>query len=255
MTEPTTARPPIGLAIGSLLRADSIVLLRNRISTFISILLPIVILVATTFAKRQTQLGGAAAVVALAVSLGLLTSGLLGYTLSLAHDRDVGVLQRLRVSPAPTWTILSSRLVVQVIAALVGSAIVLVVGAILHGLTLDAGQYAAALAISCLGAAVFLSMGQALVAVVPSTTAVSAIGRILFIILVLLGLVGGSGILGDTLKSIAGWSPVGALMTLLTDVLSGTSWSDQDTYALLACAAYILVFTVIGIRWFRWETR
>ena len=90
---------------------------------------------------------------------------------------------------------------------------------------------------------------------VQSTSAINAIGRILFIILILLGILGGTGILGDTMKSIAGWSPVGALMTLFSDVLNQAAWSGQDSYALLACAGYIIVFTFIGLRWFHWETR
>ena len=239
----------------SLLRADTAVLLRSRVSAVLSVVLPIVILVATTFGKAGARLGGAGTIIGLALTLGLITSGLLGYSLTLAHDREVGVLQRLRVSPAPTWTIMTSRLSVQVAASLIASAVVVVIGAILHGLTLNAAQYALVLAIAVLGAAVFLAIGQALVALVQSTSAINAIGRILFIILVLLGLVGATGILGDTIKSIAGWSPVGALMTLFSDALNAPPWNDQDIYSLLACFGYIIVFTFVGIRWFRWDVR
>ena len=41
--------------------------------------------------------------------IGPATSCLLGYSLSLAHDREVGVLQRLRLTPVATWTIVGSR--------------------------------------------------------------------------------------------------------------------------------------------------
>ncbi|MFC6355649.1 ABC transporter permease [Luethyella okanaganae] len=239
----------------SLLRADAIVLLRSRVSAFLSILLPIVILVATTLGKAETRFGGPGALIGLALTLGLITSCLLGYSLTLAHDREVGVLQRLRVSPAPTWTIMTSRLCVQVAANLIASIVVVIVGAILHGLTLGTWQYALVLAIAILGAAVFLAIGQALVGLVQSTSAINAIGRILFIILVLLGLLGETGILGDTVKSIAGRSPVGALMSLFSDVLNQTAWSDQDTYSLLACVGYVIVFAFVGIRWFRWDAR
>ena len=254
MTETTFARPPVGLALRALLRADTIVLLRSTVATVLSLVLPIVILIATTLGKAGSRLGSPAIIIGLALTLGLITSCLLGYSLTLAHDREVGVLQRLRVSPAPTWTIMTSRLCVQIASNLIASIIVVVVGAALHGLTPSAGQYALALVVAVLGAAMFLSIGQALVALVPSTTAINAIGRILFIILVLLGLVGSSGILGDTMKSIAAWSPVGALMTLFSDALTGAAWADQDAYALIACLGYVIVFAFLGIRWFRWET-
>jgi ABC-2 type transport system permease protein len=239
----------------SLLRADATVLLRSRVSTVLSVLLPIVIIVATTFGKAQPRLGSPESVLGLALTLGLVTSCLLGYSLTLAHDREVGVLQRLRVTPAPTWMIMASRLIVQLTSNLVASVIVVIVGSILRGLSLSIGQYALVVAVAVLGAAMFLSIGQALVALVKSTAAINAVGRVLFIILVLLGILGGTGILGDTLKVIAEWSPIGALMTLFADALNNASWSDQDGYSLLACAAYIIAFSFVGIRWFRWESR
>ncbi|GAB2733331.1 ABC transporter permease [Arthrobacter bambusae] len=250
-----TARPPLGLAMGSLLRADSIVMLNSKTSLVLSTLLPIVILVATTFGKGQSRLGGSTLIVGLALTLGLLTSCLLGFTLALAHDRDIGVLQRLRVTPAPNWMIMSSRLIVQVATNLIASVIVVIVGAIVHGLTLNVGQYLLVIAVAILGAAVFLAIGQALVGLIRSTNAISAIGRLLMIALLLLGVLGGTGILGDTIKEISDWSPVGALMTLFSDVLNQSAWSGQDTGSLLACVAYVAVFAFIGIRWFRWESR
>lgn len=250
-----TARPPLGLAMGSLLRADSIVLLNSKVSIGISMLLPVVILVVTTFGKAQARLGGPTLIVGLALTLGLITSSLFGYTLTLAHDREAGVLQRLRVTPAPTWTIMASRLVVQVIANLVASVVVVIIGAIVHGLALNAGQYLLVIAVAILGAAVFLAIGQAIVGLVKSTSAINAISRLLMGLLIVLGVTGGTGLLGDTMKAIAEWSPVGALMTLFADVLSQSAWSGQDTQSLLACAGYIVVLAFIGIRWFRWDAR
>jgi len=255
VTDTLIARPPARLALTSLVRADALVLLRNRVSTVVSVLLPIVILVATSLGKNPSRLGTPATVVGLALTLGLITSCLLGYSLALAHDREIGVLQRLRVSPAPTWTIMTSRLLVQLVANLVAAVVVLVVGSVLHGLSLGIGPILLALCCAVLGAAVFLSLGQALVALVPSTSAINAIGRILFIILVLLGMVGATGLLGDTLQSIAGWTPVGALLTLFADALGAAPWGDQDAYALIACIGYVVVFSFIGIRWFRWGAR
>lgn len=250
-----SARPSPGLALSALLRADATVLLRNRVSATLSIVLPLVIVVVTSVAKRQSRLGTPELVIALALTVGLLTSCVLGYSLNLAHDREAGVLQRLRVTPAPTWAIMTSRLLVQVALNLVASAVVVIVGVILHGLTLDAGQCLLLLATAILGAAVFLAIGQALVALVPSASAINAIGRILFIVLLLLGILGRTGVLGDTVTAIAEWSPVGALMTLFSDVLTHAPWSDQDTVGLLASVGYVVLFAFAGIRWFRWDAR
>lgn len=251
----TSARPPLGLPLRSLLRADSIVMLRSTVATVLSLLLPIVILVATTLNKVGARLGAPGLVISLAVTIGLITSSLLGYTLALSHDRDNGVLQRLRVTPAPSWLIMASRLAVQIIAAVIASAIVLVVGIILHGLTFSISGFLLALVFAALGAGVFLAIGQAIVGLVRSSTAVLAISRLLFVVLMLVGLVGGSGVLGDTMKVVAEWTPVWALITLVSDSLSQAAWASQDWYALLACFGYIIVFSFIGIRWFRWDSR
>jgi ABC-2 type transport system permease protein len=249
------ARPPLGLTMNSLLQADSIVLLNSKISVGLSTLLPIVILVVTTFGKAPGRLGGSSLIIGLALTLGLITSTLFGYAQTLAHDREVGVLQRLRVTPAPNWMIMTSRLIVQVVTNLIASVVVVIVGAIVHGLTLNVAQYALVIAFAVLGAVMFLAIGQALVGLVQSATAINAISRLLMIVLLLLGLLGGTGILGDTMKTIANWSPVGALMTLFSDVLNQSPWKSQDTYSLLACLGYSFVFAFIGIRWFRWNAR
>ena len=100
-------------------------------------------------------------------------------------------------------------------------------GVILHGLDLGVGRYLLLLAVAVLGAAVFLANGQTLVGFVKGTAAINAVGRLLFTIFVLLGLVGGR----------ASWA----------------AWAGNDSNALTACAGYIAVSTFIGIRWFRWE--
>jgi ABC-2 type transport system permease protein len=46
-------------------------------------------------------------------------------------------------------------------------------------------------------------------------------------------------------------------MTLYARVLdlAMAMWSARDTESLLACAGYIVIFSALGIRWFRWEAR
>ncbi|TAM68956.1 MAG: hypothetical protein EPN48_09735 [Microbacteriaceae bacterium] len=70
----------------------------------------------------------------------------------------------------------------------------------------------------------------------------------------MLVLLGTTGILGDTIKAIAQWSPVGVVATLFSDSLAQSGWASQATYSLPMASAYIVVFTLIGIRWFRWES-
>ena len=180
---------------------------------------------------------------------------LIGYALTVARDREKGVFQRLRVTPAPTWTIMTSRLVMQAVANLIIAVAVVIVGSLIHHISPSAGQYALVLLVSILAGAVFLSLGQALVGLVSSADSVQAVARVLFAVLILLGLLGQSGALGSFWSSVARWSPVGVVMTLFAGVLNLHAWYSRDTLSVLACLGYIVVFAGIGIRWFQWDAR
>jgi len=160
-----------------------------------------------------------------------------------------------RVTPAPTWTIMTSRLAMQAVANLIIAVAVVIIGSQIHHISPSAGQYVLVLLVSILAGAVFLSIAQAMVGLVKSADSVQAIARVLFAVLILLGLLGQSGALGSFWSSVARWTPVGAVMTLFAGVLNLHAWYSRDTLALLACLGYIVVFAGIGIRWFQWDAR
>lgn len=259
MTDTAIARPPIGLTLRSLFGADLAVILRSRQTLILNLAVPIIMLIITNQATRRGGSGFGAAgpslMIALALSYGLLSSALLGYSITVARDREAGVFQRLRVTPTPTWAIMLSRLIVQFVAAIATTIIVIVVGSIMHGLSYDVGTYLLIFAVAIYGAAMFLGIGQAVVGLLRSSTAVNALGRVLYVLLLLLGILGISGALGDTFTNIAKWTPVGALMTLFTAVQSTTAWTSDDGWSIVAIGAYLIVFAGIGIRWFQWESR
>jgi ABC-2 type transport system permease protein len=251
----TRAGPSLQLMLTSLLRADSTVLVRNRRSVIISIALPLLLLVTTSSTKGTSRLGGAFYVIGLCTAYGLAATSILGYALTVARDREKGVFQRLRVTPAPTWAIMGSRLAVQVVANLIIALVVLIVGSSIHNVTLSVGQYALFLLVSILAGAVFLGIGQAMVGLLKSADTVNAGARIVFIALIFLGLFGQSGVLGSAWESISQWTPVGVVMTLFAGVLDLSAWGSRETLALLACFGYTAFFAAIGIRWFQWEAR
>jgi ABC-2 type transport system permease protein len=218
-------------------------------------LLPVFLLVSTSGNKATHNFGGSVFIIGLAIAYGLLATSILGYALTVARDREKGVFQRLRVTPAPTWTIMSSRLLMQSVANLIIALVVVILGTRIHHISPSVGQYALVLLVSILGGAVFLSIGQALVGLVKSADTVQAVARVLFAALLLLGTLGQSGALGSFWGSIARWSPVGTVMTLFAGVLNLSTWHGRDTLSLAVCCAYIMVFAGIGIRWFQWDAR
>lgn len=249
------SRPSSNLIFKSLMRADLLVLIKNRRSFLLSIILPLMILITTHGPKAQNRLGGDLLIIGLAISYGLMATSLIGYSINVARDREKGVFQRLRVTPASPWMIMSSRLAVQVIANLIIALVVVIVGTFMYHLRLSIVQYSLVLLISIIGGAAFLSIGQAIVGIIKSSDTVNAAGRIIFIALILLGLLGLTGALGATFSTAAKWSPVGVVMSLFAGVLDLSKWSNDDTLSLLICVLYSIVFAGIGIRWFSWDSQ
>ena len=252
-------RPAIGMMFGSLLRADFTVLRRSGRTLLLNIAVPvfIVVLIGLRTSNKPNALtaGGPGFTIGLALTLGLMASSLMGYCITVARDRDAGVFQRMRVTPAPTWAIMSSRLLVQIVVDLIMTVIVIIIAGVVYKTAFSAGQYLLILCVSILGGAMFLAIAQAVVGLIRSANVVNAVGRILYIVFLLLGLLGSSGLLGTTLKDFSGWTPVGALISLYNGVFNVSAWDWAYSYGLIATLGYIAVGAFIGIRWFRWESR
>src|SRR5712691_7740055 len=177
------------------------------------------------------------------------------YGLSAVRDRELGVFQRLRVTPAPTWTIMVSRLSVQIVSMLAMAVVVLVAAAVIENVSLGPAAYLLTLLAVIFSSAVFLGVGQALVGLIKSADTVNAVGRLSYLPLFALGLFAHSTIFGTTFETIARWSPGGAVATLLAGAMRPAAWSGDTWWALLASVLYTVVFAGIGIRWFQWSTR
>jgi ABC-2 type transport system permease protein len=239
----------------ALLQADLTVQLRNGRALLLTFFPPLAALYGLSAGKRSAALGGPIVNVASALTLGIALIAILGYTASVARDRELGVLQRLRVTPAPTWTIMVSRLVVQIVSMLAMSVVVLVAAAVVEKVSLDPAAYLLTLLAVIFSSAVFLGVGQALVGLIKSADTVNAVGRLSFLPLVALGLFAHSAIFGTTFETIARWSPGGAVATLLAGAMQPAAWSGDTWWAFLASVCYAFVFAGIGIRWFQWSAR
>lgn len=101
----------------------------------------------------------------------------------------------------------------------------------------------------------FLGIGQALVGLVRSAESVNSASRLLYIALIVIGLLGTEGTLGQTFQTIAKWSPVGALMNTFAGVLDTSNWGSDQTLSVVSCAGYLIAGAFIGIAWFRWNAR
>ncbi len=245
-----TFQPQIGRTLASLLQADAAVLVRNRRSLIVAIILPLFILLAS----KRAAVSGSAALLGASITFGLVSIGILGYSMSVARDREKGVFQRLRVTPAPGWAIMTSRIAVQVAASLVMSAVVLIVAGEVDHIVLSPVGYLLAAASALVGAAMFLSIGQMIVGIIKSADTINSLARFIYIGVVLFGLLGESGKLGAALASVATWSPYGTIAAMFAGAGNTSAWTGETWLAVAASLGYILVFAGIGIKWFRWST-
>jgi ABC-2 type transport system permease protein len=249
----TLQSPRTGLLLTSLARADLSVMLKNKMRVILSLLLPVIILSATNSSKALNKFGGSLFVIGLAIAFGLASVSIMGYASTTARDRENGVFQRLRLSPAPRWAIMGSRLALQLVVNEVIAVVVLIIAVREHHLSLSARDYVLELLVALLGSVVFLAIGQALVGLIKRSDTVNALGRLLYIALALLGVFGQNGELSGTWGAIARWSPVGDVMRLLAGVLDLSRWDSTDWWSLVACAGYIAFCGLVGVRFFQWN--
>jgi len=253
--QPAYRQASLRVVLTSLLRADFTSQRRNARAWMISIFLPLVLMFALSAGKRAQTFSSPELRMGLSITAGLMSIAVFGYSLNVARDREMGIFQRLRVAPAPTWAIMVSRLAVQVVFMLIVAVVVLLAGGLFANATLSVGAYPLTLVVVIFGSIEFLGIGQALVGLIPSADTVNAVGRLLYIPLFLLGILGQAGIGGPILGPVFKWSPISSMTMLLAGAMEPSGWSAQTWYALVATVVYAAVFASLGIRWFRWTGR
>lgn len=253
-----TVIPKPFAALSALLRADFRTQWRNRRSIMMLILLPALILVAwkgliPVFEK--TGKNGGAFVLSSAITLGLTAIGLMGYSNAIARDRDKGVFQRLRITPVPTWSIMGSRLIVQLILILVLTTIVFVVGSEYDKVTLSPAAYVLTYLTAFLGGALYLGLGQMIVGFVKNAETVNSTSRLVYIAFIMVGMVGELLIKNKDWKNAIQWSPYGTVKNNLAASMDPSHWNNNATMALLATIGYAVIFCFLGIKNFKWNSQ
>jgi ABC-2 type transport system permease protein len=244
--------PSMASVYRSLLRADLTAQWRNRRSSLLVILVPVIILI--TGKGIVDKFGGAFAL-SNCITVGLTAIGLMGYSNSIARDRDKGIFQRLRVAPASNWAIMASRLSVQLIMIILMTIVIFIVGYKIDHITMTTGGYVLGFIAALAGGAVYLSLGQIIVGLIKNPETVNATSRLVYFAFIMIGMFGELGVLGKQIGEVVKWSPYGTVKRIVSAGLTPDSWNTQTTMALLVTFGYTLVFAILGIRWFRWSNR
>jgi ABC-2 type transport system permease protein len=247
-----TTIPKTSTVFATLFRADMATLLSNRRSALISLSVPLIVLV--TWKGLIKNVGGPF-VLATALAIGLIAIGLMGYTLSIARDRDKGIFQRLRVAPVPTWVIMTSRISIQLITIMVLTLVVFIVGYQYDGIVLSALGYLLTFLIAILSGAVYLSLGQFIVGLINSFDTINAVTRMTYFVFIMVGMVGDLMIKNEKIKEAIHFSPYGSVKMMLAAGMEPNTWTHDTTIAVLISFAYIILFAGVGIKKFKWNTK
>ena len=169
---------------------------------------------------------------------------------TLVRDREIGWLRRLSTTPVHPSRLLAAQLVLDLVLAAVAIVVLIVGGTAIFGapLTVDIPYFILSVALAI---AEIFSLGLVVVALVPTQTAASAVGGVLFFgLLFLSGLWIQPVQAGEPLESIMWYSPSGAgARAILYSVFHVT----PPVTTLVTMACYTLVFAFVAVRYFRWE--
>ena len=247
-----TSFPSTSTALSFLLKADFKTQWRNRRSVILVLLVPVIILI--SWKDVVAKLGGAFALSS-CITIGLFAIGLMGYSNSIARDRDKGVFQRLRVAPIPLWTIMASRLMVQLAMIFLVTTMVFLVGNNYDHITLSPAGYMVTYFTALAGGAVYLGLGQAVVGLIKNPETVNSTTRLIYFVFIMVGMFGDLGILGKQVGEIVKWSPYGSVKHILSSSMQPSTWDMNASMALFVTLVYALIFIGIGIKWFKWNTK
>jgi len=187
------------------------------------------------------------------LAMTLMTSGLLGLSLSFVQYREKGILRRVKVSPLPLSRFIGSELVAALIMALIQAAILLLVGKLVFKIHIR-GNYVYIALLIILGAASFLALGFLISSMTKTLkTAEMASNAITFPMMFLSGVFFPLAILPPFLATIAKLLPLFYLGQALREVMirGKTLWAVWPD--ILVLVAMGLVCFIISIRLFRWE--
>ncbi len=179
--------PKTSTVFASLLKADLTTQWRNRRSFVLVLFVPVIILV--SWKDVIDQLGGAFALSA-CITIGLMAIGLMGYSNSIARDRDKGVFQRLRVAPVASWSIMASRLTVQLMMILLVTVLVFFAGYYVDHITLSPVGYVLTFFTALIGGAVYLGLGQLIVGLIKNPETVNSTTRLVYFVCIMVGMFG-----------------------------------------------------------------
>lgn len=232
---------------------------RSPIGTFISLVIPVMLLVALYLVTPEMtlqSLGGVHVAQFLTPSMAsfaVLNAGFVDVVIGVSLARDEAILRRLHTSAAPAWTYFAGRLVTAVIVVAAAVAIVCGVGVLFLHVHLPASSLPTLAAAAACGLATSFALGIAVSSLVPS-----AVGALPIAYAILLPVAFVSQVFfpapaeAHWLRELAGVLPVLAFVKGMQHAFL-VSAGSLDAHGLLVMGAWTGAALVVGLWFFSWE--
>lgn len=180
------------------------------------------------------------------------TVALMGIPIDTATSRETGILRRYRATPLHPAVYLVASVAVYLAIALLGMAILVIVGKLVFGLRM-AGSWPSILAAFLLSAGAFYSLGYLVAGVVPTARVAQAVGMVIFFPMMFLS---GAGmplqLLPEVLQKVSDFLPLTYVVRLIQGLWFGEAWRTLWLPSLVL-SVILLLGTLLATRFFRWE--
>ncbi len=186
------------------------------------------------------------------IAIVIVTVGLIGIPSQTATNRELGVLRRYRVTPLRPLTYLIADVATYYLMTLVGTVLLITVGALAFGVHLK-GNVLAVLAGFTLSALSFFAVGYLLASLAPSARVAQTVGMVLAYPMIFLS--GASlplALLPSGLRHAATFMPLTYVVQLMQGLWFGEPWASLrvDVGVL---GGILVVSTAVSTRIFRWQ--
>ena len=185
------------------------------------------------------------------IAIVILASAFIGMPIALTTYKETGVLKRLRVTPLKTSTLALGFTLSQFIFIALGIVVLFIVGKLAFDVQV-LGSWAVLIGVIIFGMLTFLALGGAIGSLVGSWRAAAVITQIIFIpMLFLSDMFMPISIFPAGLQPICKALPLTPLNIILRDIVYGVPL--DNLWRLWIMAGWLIVGSIITVRFFRWE--
>jgi ABC-2 type transport system permease protein len=241
---------PFGARVAAAARAEAIAFVRRGESLFVTMLVPIIVLVFVSW-KGASLLGGAASpdrLVPAVLALALIASAFVSTAISTGYDRKYGVLRRLGVTPLGRRGLVSAKIIVVLAVVVVQTAAVLVTAALSLSWGFE-GNVVAFAGFIVFGTAAFTALGL-LMAGIFSAEMTLALSNAVFVMFTLFG---GVLVPRTSLGEVAARATSVLPSSALADGLRAATDGTFAPGAFIVLVVWTLACVLAALKTFRWE--